>query len=297
VDQARVLSHTVSVEDGALDLEFIHDIENPAVKAIEIIYVSATAGGLPPTANPDTAPVPIEIGGSTTFSVIANDTDDLNAIDPASVVITTVAGAGDAVPNADGTVTYTHTGSVGLTDTFEYTVADTEGNVSAPALVSVEIADPATTATLAASLTLQGKLDFSGPVSVALYPEFGTTAIASYVIDADAAGNFSLPGIAPGTYQLAVKTSNTLQRVVTTALAIGSNPLDFGQLLAGDANNDNVVTGPDFSVLVTTFNLTSSAGGYDARADFNGDDAVTAPDFSLLATNFNTAGEAPSAGP
>ncbi len=91
VDQARVLSHTLSVEDGALDLEFIHDIENPSVKAIEIIYVSATAGGLPPTANPDTAPVPIEIGGSTTFSVIANDTDDLNAIDPASVVITTVS--------------------------------------------------------------------------------------------------------------------------------------------------------------------------------------------------------------
>ncbi len=132
---------------------------------------------------------------------------------------------------------------------------------------------------------------------MALYPEFGTTAIASYVIDADAAGNFSLPGIAPGTYQLAVKTSNTLQRVVTTALAIGSNPVDFGQLLAGDANNDNVVTGPDFSVLVTTYNLTSGAGGYDARADFNGDGAVTAPDFSLLATNFNTAGETPSAGP
>ena len=114
---------------------------------------------------------------------------------------------------------------------------------------------------------------------------------------ADAAGNFSVPGIVPGTYQVAVKTANTLQKIVTTALVIGSNALAVGELAAGDADNDNAVTATDFSVLVTTFNLGSGAAGYDDRADFNGDDAVTALDFSLLATNYNTTGDSPVTGP
>ena len=101
-------------------------------------------------------------------------------------------------------------------------------------------------------------------------------------------------GIAPGTYEVAVKYSNTLQVVETVMLDEGANGLDFGQLPAGDANDDNRVSLNDFLVLVASFNLQAGDSGYDDRADFNGDERVTLGDFLLLVGNFNTAGEEPS---
>ena len=44
-NKAVMLEHTVTVEDGNLDLDFIGVLENPAVKAIEIL--STTAPPLP----------------------------------------------------------------------------------------------------------------------------------------------------------------------------------------------------------------------------------------------------------
>ena len=90
---------------------------------------------------------------------------------------------------------------------------------------------------------------------------------------------------------MAVKNAQFLQRVVTVTLADGANTVNVGELLAGDANDDNAVTSLDFSILANTFNLSSADGGYDGRADFNGDGSVTSLDFSLLAGNFNVSGE------
>jgi large repetitive protein len=73
-------------------------------------------------------------------------------------------------------------------------------------------------------------------------------------------------------------------------LVAGDNPVDFGTLREGDANDDNCVTLPDFSVLVTTFAKCTGDAGFDARADFNGDGCVTLVDFSLLVTNFGQCG-------
>ena len=104
----------------------------------------------------------------------------------------------------------------------------------------------------------------------------------------------TVTGIAPGTYQVAVKYPNSLQVVKTITLATGANSDSMGQLPTGDANNDNAVTGLDFSILVTTFNLQQGDAGYDSRADFNGSTTVTGLDFSLLVSNFNTQGQFPS---
>lgn len=132
---------------------------------------------------------------------------------------------------------------------------------------------------------------WSVPIAVALYSTSGGSPIYSFTPTSDQSGSFTLSGIEPGTYQLAVKTDFALQKVETITLASGANSADFGMMLSGDMNGDNAVTALDFSILASTFNLVSGGNGYDARADLNGDNAVTALDFSILASNFNQQGE------
>ncbi|WKZ21454.1 MAG: Ig-like domain-containing protein [Candidatus Brocadiaceae baterium WH-1] len=94
-------------------------------------------GNMPPVANNDAAitskDMPVNI------NVIANDTDPDGTIDPATVVIASNPSNGTAVPNSDGTVTYTpDTGFVGA-DSFTYTVQDNEGAISNEATVTVTV--------------------------------------------------------------------------------------------------------------------------------------------------------------
>jgi hypothetical protein len=71
----------------------------------------------------------------------------------------------------------------------------------------------------------------------------------------------------------------------------GLNEIDFGLLREGDANNDNVVSILDFSILATAFGECSDCPLFDERADFNGDGCILINDFSLLATNFGESGD------
>jgi hypothetical protein len=93
-------------------------------------------------------------------------------------------------------------------------------------------------------------------------------------------------------YDIRVKGSHTLANIKrNVALQAGSNTINFGTLLEGDANDDNCVNAPDFSILRTAFGKSQGQPGYDSRADFNQDGAVNAPDFSLLRTNFGRCGD------
>ena len=89
----------------------------------------------PPVANNDSATV-LE-GGTTTIALTGNDTD--TNLDPASVQITQPSTSGSLTVNADGTVTYIHNGAEVLSDSFQYTVKDTQGAISNPATVNVTI--------------------------------------------------------------------------------------------------------------------------------------------------------------
>src|SRR5208337_188172 len=75
-----------------------------------------------------------------TIAVLANDTAGGGTINPASVAVSTAAAHGSTTVNTTtGAITYTPaTGFVG-TDTFKYTVADTDGVASAPATVTVTV--------------------------------------------------------------------------------------------------------------------------------------------------------------
>jgi len=155
------------------------------------------------------------------------------------------------------------------------------------------------------SVTLNGVVSLQGrqpapnaawsiPLTVKMYEPGTTNLVSEQVVTTDNNGFFTLPGITPGTYDIAVKNEHTLQNISrNVAMVNPANLVNFGTLLEGDVNNDNFITLVDFSLLGSTFNLIQGAQNYDDRADFNEDGIVSLVDFSLLASNFNSVGANP----
>ena len=91
-----------------------------------------------PTATADTTATALNT--AKVISVLANDRATPPAtLNPASVVITSAPANGSAQANANGTVTYTPTTGFTGTNTFTYTVRDSLGSTSNPAIVTVHV--------------------------------------------------------------------------------------------------------------------------------------------------------------
>lgn len=153
--------------------------------------------------------------------------------------------------------------------------------------------------TMTLNLTLEGRSNHSGNFTVKLYQPGSTTQVGnSHQASANGSGVLSIPNLNPGVYDIWIKHQQYLAKLIRKTLAAGANNLTAGQLKTGDANNDNVVSALDFSILASGFNQVIGSPSYDDRADFNNDDKISALDFSLLAANYNTvgakAGDAPS---
>ncbi len=114
-------------------------------------YLSQLSAGTPfvvmgssvvvaPVANPDTAS--LIRNTPTTINVLANDVFDRPA-NVRSVVIGIAPAHGKATPASNGTILYTPASGYTGTDSFTYTVADTDGRVSNPATVSITVVAPA----------------------------------------------------------------------------------------------------------------------------------------------------------
>ena len=105
-------------------------------------------------------------------------------------------------------------------------------------------------------------------------------------------GLFSLGGIPAGRYSLNVKGAQWLAASQTVDVtARDAHDLTF-LLLAGDANNDNMVDATDFGILVGAYggDTTIDGSGYDPQADFNNDGSIDTTDFGLLVGNYNSIG-------
>jgi hypothetical protein len=102
------------------------------------VTVDPPAGGPVPIASPDTATV--SVSQPVTITVLANDSGNGGTLNPASVVISNATG-GTASVNASGVVTYT-AGAVAGVFGFDYTVTNTNGQVSPPAHVTVTVVNP-----------------------------------------------------------------------------------------------------------------------------------------------------------
>jgi large repetitive protein len=117
----------------------------PATSNIATVTVTVTAPAVAPVAGNNTATMVAGAGASTIINVIANDTATAPAtINAASVVIVTPPLNGTAAANLNGTVTYTPAAGFVGTNSFTYTVSDSNGLVSNIATVTVTVNAPAT---------------------------------------------------------------------------------------------------------------------------------------------------------
>lgn len=153
----------------------------------------------------------------------------------------------------------------------------------------------ASPATINTNVTLQGRPTAPNPLwattlNVIIKPTGGGAAIFNGTVTTNTSGQFTINPLEPGNYNIWVKHAHTLATLTPMTLAAGPQTINAGTLLEGDANNDNTVTLPDFSILASAFGTSTGAPAFDARADFNGDGSVTLPDFSLLAANFGQTG-------
>jgi hypothetical protein len=154
--------------------------------------------------------------------------------------------------------------------------------------------------------TVNGQVAFQGrptppharwvnPLTVTVYAQGTSTVVGTYAVTTNATGAFSFVfGQALGTYDIGVKGSRTLSRleedVVINSAATNVN---FGTLLEGDCNNDDVVDINDFGILADAFASVPASANWDVRADLNNDGTVNIYDFGLLADNYGLSGEMP----
>ena len=150
---ARTDSFTYTVRDN-----------NGLVSNVATVSITITPATTPPTAVADAFSV--VKSGSTTVNLANNDTAGTSAINRNSIVISTQPTNGSVTVNTDGNVTYLHNGSNTTSDSFAYTIKDTNGLVSAAATVSVTVTPATNQAPVAVSDT--ASVVAGGSVNVAV---------------------------------------------------------------------------------------------------------------------------------
>ena len=150
--------------------------------------------------------------------------------------------------------------------------------------------------------TLEGHVDLQGrpappdaswmtPLTVTFIQ--GTTVVKTESVSTDNAGDFTIPDVDPGTYDIGVKSATALSKLETGVLMVSgaATPVDFGTLLEGDCDDNDVINISDFGILADAFGSVPASGNWDERADLNNDGAVNLNDFGLMADNFGLSGE------
>lgn len=145
-------------------------------------------------------------------------------------------------------------------------------------------------ATLAGSVDLQGRpskpsVCWAVPLAVTMYRQDGSI-YHMVPLQTTAYGEFVMPNLEPGVYDIRLKNPLTLANVKTQVeLRSGLNQVAFGTLVSGDCSDDNVIDVLDFSLLRSAF------GTDNQVADLNNDGFVDVFDFSLLRTHFGMSGD------
>ena len=119
-----------------------------------------------PVANPDSASASVTT--AVTIDVLANDSDPDagDTLDPLTVTIVTPPTSGDAVPNLNGTITFSPAPGSSGNVTFDYTVSDNNGLASNPATVTVNVVAPDTLAISLAQFRTRGEWRITGTASI-----------------------------------------------------------------------------------------------------------------------------------
>ena len=118
----------------------------------------------------------------------------------------------------------------------------------------------------------------------------------------DALGNYSLEAsVVPGTYDIAIRSSATLRKVVQDVVISGSSTNNVSaQLINGDIDQDNAIGLGDYLALAQYFDLTSASpdwltpdgsGISPSLCDLDNGGAVDLSDYLVLAASFDVVGD------
>ncbi|MCS6775912.1 MAG: dockerin type I domain-containing protein [Chloroherpetonaceae bacterium] len=140
-------------------------------------------------------------------------------------------------------------------------------------------------------ITLQGCNAHDVPLTFEFLPLDGS-GMFTRTVTPDASGNYIVKSIPRREYQVGIKGSKWLRRIVSLDTRSGNVTGLNVTLLAGDANDDNVVDVLDLDLLISSFDATEGDTNWNSgAADFNRDGAVDVLDLDLLIQNFDRSGD------
>ena len=228
----------------------------------------------PPIANPDTVTTLEET--PVTIDVLANDTDPSGAtIIPSSVTITTQPAHGTvSVDPATGNVLYTPAFNYSGTDTFQYTISDTNQVTSKPGLVTINVTFVPKAPVAANDVA---GTDINSPVTVNVLAndtDFDSTLVPSSLTIVGGPLNGSAVANANGTItytpnagfsgadQLTYTVKDALgltSNVATLQLRVGA-PVTFAGVVYVDSNNNGIQDPGEVGIQGVTITLTKTDG-------------------------------------
>jgi hypothetical protein len=156
--------------------------------------------------------------------------------------------------------------------------------------VSKDVGVGPTTATIQGSVALQ-RPERPAPDPSWSIPLTVTVCGTPYPVTTNQWGDFTVPGLAPGTCDVVVKNAHTLSNLRRNyTLQTGDNVINMGELKEGDVNNDDTVNSSDFLLLRGSYFKSAGQPGFVNGADFNEDDTVNSTDFLLMRGNYFQSG-------
>ena len=144
--------------------------------------------------------------------------------------------------------------------------------------------------------SVSGVIAACSPINatVSIYDAETSDFISEVVVDVDGStGEFTVPGLEVGTYDIYLKLDNHLRVVQSDVEAIaGENAVDFGAMTSGDVDNDNSVTALDFQTLSNVLFSVEGDANFNSDADLDCSGVVNALDFQILSNSFFLSGVA-----
>lgn len=249
-------------------------------------------GNAAPTANADAYATAYATALNVpTAGVLGNDTDpNLQAL---TAQLVTNPTNGVVALNANGSFTYTPNAGFSGADSFTYRASD--GTLtSSPATVTINVgARPKITGTVNLGAGWVGDSS-TVPVTVELRTPSTLTVIASFSANLTAGGTYSFdlvpPGV-PGTYDVAIKASHWLRKVVPSVSFSGTTTNVDVTLINGDVDGNNQTNTDDYLVFSDAFDTAVGDPGYNPNADLNGNGIVETDDYLIYSENFDLQGD------
>ena len=145
--------------------------------------------------------------------------------------------------------------------------------------------------TVAGTVLLEGLKVETGKAITLQFRPVGGGSNLDFTSTLNSGGLFSLGTVPAGNYNLAIKGTKWLQKVVPVDLTSGDASGLNVTLLTGDINGDNAVDFGDLSTLLQTYNALSGDPLYTLANDLNEDGGIDFGDLSLMLQNYNTLGD------